>query len=220
MEFSELKMIWDSQNEEPLYAMNEAALHGVVRRRNEETNRCISRCYLVEIATGAACGALMLVCAGVLVFGSPAWLATFSWIRVAVSRWDSLGLLVAGGVWFYYCAYMYLARKRQLQREELFAATLRGDIDRALAQTEFQVATARSIVWWGLIPVWVATALWVLILLHLSAKPGWTYLLMGVIMLGALAFVVSGKQRAITNRYQPRRRELEALRLKLVDPER
>ena len=27
MEFNELKMIWDSQNQEPLYAMNEAALN-------------------------------------------------------------------------------------------------------------------------------------------------------------------------------------------------
>jgi hypothetical protein len=30
MEFNELKMIWDSQNEAPLYAMNEAALQNAV----------------------------------------------------------------------------------------------------------------------------------------------------------------------------------------------
>lgn len=72
MEFTEMKMIWDSQNEEPLYAMNEAALHGVVRRKNEEINRCLSRCYAIEIAMGAVCGALMLIGAGVLAFGSPA----------------------------------------------------------------------------------------------------------------------------------------------------
>ena len=33
MEFSEMKMIWDSQNQEPLYAMNEAALQEIVQRR-------------------------------------------------------------------------------------------------------------------------------------------------------------------------------------------
>ena len=69
MEFSELKMIWDSQNEEPLYAMNEAALHRVVRRRSEEINRCMSRCYLMEIASGFIFGGFMLVCAGALAFG-------------------------------------------------------------------------------------------------------------------------------------------------------
>ncbi|CAN5476260.1 hypothetical protein BH18VER2_BH18VER2_14890 [soil metagenome] len=36
MEFAEMKVIWDSQNEEPLYAMNEAALHATVQRRTEE----------------------------------------------------------------------------------------------------------------------------------------------------------------------------------------
>ncbi len=217
MEFSELKMIWDSQNEEPLYAMNEAALHRVVRRRSEEINRCMSRCYLMEIASGFIFGGFMLVCAGALAFGNAAWLATFSWIKVTVSRWDSAALFVASAIWFYYGAYMYLARKRQLRREELFDSTLRGDIDRALAQTEFQVRVARRIVWWGLIPVWVATGLWVLTVFHLAAKPTWVYFFMGTVMIVALAAVVATKQRAITNRYEPRRRELEALRAKLEE---
>ncbi len=220
MELSELKMIWDSQNEEPLYAMNEAALHGVVRRRNEEINSCISRCYMLEITMGVLCGALMLIGAFSLTFGGPAWLAIFSSVKAAVTPWDRLGLLAASGIWFYYSAYMYRARTRQVRREEIFESTLRGEIDRALAQTEFQVAMARNIVWWGLVPVWVATTLWVLIALHLTAKPAWTYVFMGATIIGALVIVVSGKQRAITNRYQPRQRELEALRAKLADPER
>ena len=35
MEFSEMKMIWDSQNQEPLYAMNEGALQAIVQRKNQ-----------------------------------------------------------------------------------------------------------------------------------------------------------------------------------------
>ena len=156
MEFNEMKMIWDSQNQEPLYAMNEAALHAVVQRKNQEWNCCLSRCFAAEITIGLLCGALMFVCAGALIFGDPARLATLPWLKVAASRWDILALLAAGGIWFYYSAYMFLARKRQQRRVEVFDSSLRGDLERALAQTDFQIGLARSIVWWGLIPAWVA----------------------------------------------------------------
>jgi hypothetical protein len=220
MEFSELKMIWDSQNQEPLYAMNEAALQGIVQRKNREWNRCLSCCFATEITIGVICGALMLVCAGVAIFADTAWLAALSWIKVAPSRWDIVALLAAGGIWFYYSAYMFLARKRQQQRVEVFDSTLRGDLHRALAETDFRIAHARSIVWWGLVPVWVATSLWLAVFYRLLAMPAWSYVFIGATMLGSFVVVVSGKQKSITNRFEPRRRELESLRTKLADPQR
>jgi hypothetical protein len=220
MEFSELKMIWDSQNQEPLYAMNEAALHGIVQRKNREWNRCLSCCFTTEITIGLVCGALMLVCAGTAIFGDPAWLAALPWIKIAPSRWDILALLASGGIWFYYSAYMFLARKRQQRRVEVFDSTLRGDLDRALAETDFRIAHARSIVWWGLVPVWVATSLWLAVFYRLLAMPAWSYVFIGATMLGSFVVVVSGKQKSITNRFEPRRRELESFRTKLADPQR
>ena len=220
MEFSELKMIWDSQNQEPLYAMNEAALQGIVQRKNQEWNRGLSCCFTTEITIGLICGALMLVCAAMTIFADPAWLAALSWIKVAPSRWDILALLAAGGIWFYYSGYMFLARKRQQRRVELFDSTLRGDLDRALAETDFRIAHARSIVWWGLVPVWVATSLWLAVFYRLLAMPAWSYVFIGATMLGSFVVVVSGKQKSITNRFEPRRRELESLRAKLADPQR
>jgi hypothetical protein len=219
MEFSELKMIWDSQNQEPLYAMNEAALQGIVQRKNQEWNRRLSCCFAAEITIGLICGGLMLAGAGMAIFADTAWLAALSWIKVAPSRWDGLALLAAGGIWFYYSAYMFLARKRQQQRVEVFDSTLRGDLDRALAETDFRIAHARSIVWWGLVPVWVATSLWLAVFYHLWAMPAWSYVFIGATMLGSFVVVVSGKQKSITNRFEPRRRELESLRAKLADPQ-
>lgn len=51
-------------------------------------------------------------------------------------------------------------------------------------------------------------------------ESGWVYVFMIAVAFGALVVVVSGKQRAITNRYEPRRRELESLRSKLADTAR
>src|ERR1044071_4797253 len=125
MEFSEMKIIWDSQNQEPLYAMNEAALHSIVQRKNQEWNRCLARCFALEIGVGLFCAVLMLVYAAVLAFGDQSWLIKLWGNRIAPTNWHYLGLLAASGIWFYYAAYMYRSRKRQQQRIELFNSSLR-----------------------------------------------------------------------------------------------
>jgi hypothetical protein len=221
MEFSEMKMIWDSQNQEPLYAMNEAALQAIIRRKNRESERCLARCFAMEITIGVICGGLMFLCAGALVVSGPALLAALPRMKAAASVWDILALVAAGGIWFYYSAYMYLARKRQQQRVETFDSSLRGNLDRSLSQADFQIALARDIVWRGLVPVWLAGALWVVTLLHLkAAPPTWAYVVMAALLIGSLAAVVVQKQRLITNRFEPRKRELESLRAKLAEPQR
>ncbi|MGH7937173.1 MAG: hypothetical protein ACREFG_01580, partial [Chthoniobacterales bacterium] len=101
-------MIWDSQNQEPLYAINEAALHRIVLQRSEEWRRCLARCFLMEITAGVIYGVVTLIGASALALGSPRWLAGFSWIRVPVTTWDSAGLFLAAALWLYYSAYMYL----------------------------------------------------------------------------------------------------------------
>jgi len=116
---------------------------------------------------------------------------------------------------------MYLARKRQQRRVETFDSSLRGNLERALSQTDFQIALARDIAWWGMVPVWLAGALWVGTLLQLkAAPPTWAYVVMAALLIGSLGFVVVQKQRSITNRFEPRKRELELLRAKLADPQR
>ena len=221
MEFNEMKIIWDSQNQEPLYAMNEGALRAIVQRKNQESERCLSRCFATEITIGMICGALMFLCAVALLVSGPALLAALPRMKAAASLWDVLALVTAGGIWFYYSAYMYLARKRQQRRVETFDSSLRGNLERALSQTDFQIALARDIVWWGLVPVWLAGALWVGTLLQLkAAPPTWAYLVMAALFIGSLAAVIVRRQRSITNRFEPRKRELESLRAKLADPQR
>ena len=219
MEFTELKMIWDSQNQEPLYAINEAALHRVVLQRSEEWRRRLARCFLMEITAGLVYGVVTLVGASALAFGRPGWLAGFSWIRVPVLPWDSGALFLSAAIWLYYSAYMYLAQRRQQRRESVFDTSLRGAIERSLAQTRFQIALARDIVWWGLVPNWIACGLWVGVLFHLKSAPLKWVLFMGFAMIASLLAVVYWKQRAITNRFEPRQRELESLRAKLTDPQ-
>jgi hypothetical protein len=220
MDFETIQVIWDSQNERPLYAMDEAALHAAVRRKSAEFDRQISRCYVVEISIGLLCGALMFAVAGLLATGNREWLARLPWIKAAVSFRDVLTLCAAGAVWFYYTTFMYLKRRTQQKRAAMFPSSLRGDLDRALAQTNSEIDTAENILWWGLIPVWLAAALWVLTLFRLQAAPTWAYVVIGTVMIVALMLVLSKKHRSIQNRFQPRIRELQSMRAKLDEPER
>lgn len=219
MDFEELKVVWSSQSNEPLFTLNEAALHAIIRRRNEEVHRRAARCQVGEMVGGVVFGLLMIVLAAVLALGDPAWLASSKWIRVPVEQWHAAALFLAGGIMFYYAAYMYGCRRRQLRREEDYASSLRGDLERALAHVDFQIRIARSIVWWGLIPQWVATGLWCVVFFHLLGASAEHYVLIFAVMIAGLAVVVACQQRAITRRYEPRRRELESLRAKLADPQ-
>ena len=75
--------------------------------------------------------------------------------------------------------------------------------------------------WWGLVPVWLVGGLWMATLLHLkAAPPTWAYVVMATLLIGSLTAVVIRKQRSITNKFEPRKRELESLRTKLADPQR
>jgi len=220
MDFDQMKMIWDSQNEEPLYAVNETALHAMVRRRGEQLHRCAARCHLFEIVSGTAFGAGMFVLAGILAWGDPAWLISLSWINVPVTGGDAAMLGLSGTIWFYYAAYMWGARRRQLRREEDFASSLRGDLDRALSHVEFQIRMARSIVWWGLVPCCLGAYLCIVVLFHLKDADPTHLAWSGLIMLVALALSIWCQHRAITRRFEPRRRELASLRAKLADQQR
>ncbi|ATC65591.1 hypothetical protein CMV30_17465 [Nibricoccus aquaticus] len=217
MNFEELKVVWDSETKEAQFTLNEAALHAVVRRRNEEIHRGAACCQLGDIIGGIGFGVVMVVFAVILAMGDPAWFASWKWIRVQVSGWHVAGLFLSGLIMWGYAVAMYGVRRRQLQREENSADSLRGDLDRAIAHTDFQIRVARSSVWWGLVPQWVATCLLGLVVFSLSElSAGYFSAILGV--LGALlSVVITCQLRAINGRYAPRRRELELLRTKLAD---
>jgi hypothetical protein len=93
MESNDLKTICDWQNQKPLYAVKEAALHAVVQRQNEEWNRGRRQCSVSEITIALVCSASIVLCAAVLGVRSAIWLVMLPWLRVVVSRWDILALL-------------------------------------------------------------------------------------------------------------------------------
>jgi hypothetical protein len=114
---------------------------------------------------------------------------------------------------------MFGARRRQGRREENFGTSLRGDLDRALDHVGFQIRIARSIVWWGFLPAWVATVLWIVVFLRLKGVHMWAYGMIAGVMTAAFAVSVWCQHRAISKRFEPRRQELLVLRDKIGKPD-
>jgi hypothetical protein len=142
------------------------------------------------------------------------------WLYDQIAQLDeidrALTLLLLDG----FTAYQIVSRARQQQRERRFEPSLRGDLDRTISQTEYRIRMATSIVWWGLLPVWLATVLFVGVLFNLVATPPTVLILAVSVIPVGFALDILFKRRPIRNELLPLKQEFESLRRKLAESER
>ena len=60
MEFDDMKKIWDSQNNETIYGINEKALHNRIQAKKRKANRITNVSELLLIVTNVASGGFVL----------------------------------------------------------------------------------------------------------------------------------------------------------------
>ena len=220
MNFEEMRVIWNSQNDEPLYAIDRAALHASVRRKSRAFMRRVFWRDIREISIGLLAGTGFFVFGGMLAFGhQDRWRRLFG-ADVEVSRWDAATLLVASGLWLFFAAYQLVSRRRQEQRERRFDPSLRGDLDRTISQTDYQIRMATSAVWWGLLPVWLAAVLFVYVLFKLVSTPPAVLILPAIVVPVGFALDILFKRRPLRTELLPLKQEFESLRRKLTESER
>ena len=188
MEFEDLKMIWDQQNNSPMYAIDQETLH---RRITKKLRRTQALANINEIG-------LVLICA--------ATAATLFFLRSGsvFNYVTASALLVIGGL-------IINSRIRRQKRERTFDHSLLGDLDNAIAHASYLVKMANSFLWWFMLPVAIPTIL----NMWLSGEPksiGQWALILGAFVLAA--FLVRWELR---RKHLPRKRELETLRETLMD---
>jgi hypothetical protein len=218
MDFEEMKVIWDSQNNEPLYAVDEKALHAQIQRRCRQFNRKILWRDIREVFGGIVV-ALWIALEGGLLFIRGQGLAL-------LPKYGDMplanGLLLAAAVGYLIPAMsMLVGRRRQATRESRFDASLCGELNRAISQVSYQIRLLRSVLWWGLVPAFVATAfsLYAVSLLRSDTRLE-VLLIIGLVVPTAFGFVFWLNRATIRNNLWPRLRNLESLRDKLVESER
>lgn len=192
MEFDEMKKIWDSQKNEPIYAIDEQTLHRRVIRKSMRIKRMVDL-FEWGMLTVTLFLALFMMSKGLL--------------DNEIHKFPQciLFLIVAG--------YIYWGRRKRLQNEGLSDKTLLGDLDQAILRIDYQIKRQRNFLWWFLMPAVIA------ILINLpytyEGKPWWVWTLL-VIAFSFSYWIVDKELRC---KIIPKKRNLESLRSLLVGPE-
>jgi surface polysaccharide O-acyltransferase-like enzyme len=188
MEFEDLKKIWDTQNNEPMYAINETALHRRIHQHKNKTGWLahINEIGMMFIAT--VTGGFLLIDA----------------IRDQESAYSYVGglaFLVIG-------VFVFFSRRTRKRNENRFDQSMLAELDQAIKNAGYLVTFARTFVWWFLLPA----AIFSFPNLALNNASWEKYLLiLGAFLLSYL--VVTWELRRV---HLPRKRKLESLRDKLT----
>ncbi|GJM43074.1 MAG: hypothetical protein DHS20C20_33560 [Ardenticatenaceae bacterium] len=191
MEFDEMKLIWDSQNNEPLFAIDQDALHNRIQNKGQAVASSMNKFDLLMIGMNLLVGIVLLV-DNIKDEG-----AAFEYVLPIVYL-----------LFFAYSIYRRYAHKQEVRQ---FPPTVLGDLDKALWQVNYLIKQNREMMVWYLLPILVVAFVTV------SINAGFVWSL-GVILLAAPVAYFGGRWE-VNKWYLPKKRELDSLRELLLKAE-
>lgn len=188
MEFDELQKIWDTQNQQPLYVINEQALHNrIVAKKHQVIHIAVVTEWILIIANTAS-GAFVLQ-------------------QNATGR---RGLVFAYllALWLLGTAlYVLVNRIRRMRKQKQYNRSLNGDLQHALSTAGYQVRIAH-IMRWNTLPIGL------LVLLGVWEGGQSIWFSVAVALFFVLVFIASGWEMGI---YRNKMKELQVLQHKLQE---
>src|SRR5690554_3478811 len=133
MNLEEMQEIWNSQDDEQLFAVNQEALHQTIRRKSRSTGRWLE--FLEWLLIGVNLTAAVFLVYDAFQEGGP----TSQYVVAAM-----------------YLAYGLYALGRRLNRRQAemrFEETLLGELNKALWQVDQLIRWGRSLPLWYLLPL-------------------------------------------------------------------
>lgn len=189
MEFEEMQKIWNDQNGETMYAINESALHKSISRKKEAASKRIN---LVEIM-------LMIINSTVTII-----LFTDA-ILDKEGPWDYAGATIMALTVVFL---MYFRTKRK-QKENTFDRSMMGELDHAISSSDSMIRIATIMIYYYLIPIGIFT---LGKMLYFGADIEKWLLMIGMF---GLAFILVRWERKVM--HIPRKRNLMALKRRLME---
>lgn len=187
MEFEEMRRIWDSQNNEPLYAINEKALHRRIKAKKNKAS-IVSNINEITLMAIAILTAIPLFIKNVGVDN--------------IYAYPPVIILLLTGV------YVWIGRQKRMKKEKQFDQTIIGDLDQAIANVSFEVNRAKTFIFWYLLPL--SFPVFLNMYMNEASFLKWAIVIGGFI----LSYIVV--RAGLTYSQIPNKRRLEALREKLM----
>lgn len=190
MEFEKMMRIWDTQDDVPLYTIDQDALHRSITARKNQTARFANTNDI----------GLMLIFLGTAIM--------YSYLSIVGQNSNVYDYLIVGAM-LGCTAYVWLSRMSRKRDESKFDRTILGDLDHAIANVDYEVKRSRSMIWWCGLP---STSL---VLLNLSQNPMPIWKWMSIIAAFVLSWLLLRWE--YTRRQKPRKLKLESLRTRLIE---
>ena len=183
MEFEEMRKIWDTQNNEPIYVLNEQALHNRIVSKKNRINWLanINEIGLIVIA---------IITSSYLIFKNAGGDNVYAYL-------PAIALLLTG-------VYVTALRLRRKNKISQFDQSILGTIDHAISNASYLINFSKTFLWWYILPV----AIPVFLNMILKNTPLWTWLFVLVSFIVSYALVRYELNRC----HLPRKQHLDALR--------
>ena len=186
-----MKILWDRQKEEKLYAINEQALHAQIQQRGRSVDRTLQRYEWVMVGVNLLTAIILTASA-------------------YVNHDETLYLYGISIAYLAYSLFFLLLRRLRRRQDRDFAPTMLGDLDKALWQLNYLVSQVRSMTLWYSLPLTLMMASFLLI------RVNWVWALALTLVMGGGSYL--SFQWEVKRCYLPQVQSLEALRTKLVAP--
>ncbi|MEM7118766.1 MAG: hypothetical protein AAF614_40490 [Chloroflexota bacterium] len=188
-----MQRIWSKQDDEPLYAINEAALYKRIQRKSRSTEFGLN---MMEW--------------GVI-------LSSFFSIIVLYVNWvgDNVpwGYYLIPAMLFVISGYVFILRRYRQKNADRFSLGLMGELEKAIAHNNILLERASTMIWWYMLPVFGGFMLY----FYVEQGPYWRESVAFMPIVSVLAFVVTRWE--LRKFHEPRQRDLEALRKLLTEDE-
>jgi len=208
-QFEDLQAIWDTQNARPLFSMDDSRLAIGLYQQREQSRRRLFRllfapAYVTALLVTVALGLTFLV----FLF------KTVTRLRLSdpqMSVWDAAGLAAAVGAALAVVVPMYRERRRHESTQNVFAPSLREELERGISQLDFEL-NCSSWAWKisALVSLGSSVLLWELARLN-GQSPPWAML--AVVLSGVAASVWAGvaANKKVVEDIEQRRRAFESM---------
>lgn len=137
MDFEEMKKIWDTQNNQPLYAIDEEALHNRVKAKKNSTKRTTNKIELILIAANFFGGGLVV-------------------ISRLIKDNATLVSMAMGAMMLITGVYLVFLRARRIKRDQQVDTSVLGDLDNALQNINYRVSLSRAMNWYAMLVAFFA----------------------------------------------------------------
>ena len=188
MEFEDMKKIWDEQNNENIYAINESELHSRVIRNKKRVRRMANKFeWTLFIA---------MICCGLLT-------AVMGILHVQLFK------LANAFIFFMIAGFIYKSRYDRIKYEGQSNLSLLGDLEQAIRSIDYHAKRQKNFFFWYMLPIFFT------IIINATfgfSKPWWLW----VLFLGFFTFAYWAIKKELSCRILPKKEDLLHLRSLLL----